>query len=93
MRMLSRWLNKISPLFPPVRERMSPRILLQFIILAQVSRKYKIFSKVYRDKTINLLTFKIKYAKVFNGEELQSKDKGVKLIALLVQRSNYFIGV
>ena len=53
---------------------MSPRILLQFIILTQVSQKYKIFLKLYRDKVINLLTFKIKYVKVFNGGEWQSKD-------------------
>ena len=53
---------------------MGPCIILQFTILTQVSRKYKILSKVYRDKAINLLTFKIKYVKVLNGEELLSAD-------------------
>jgi hypothetical protein len=69
MRMLSRWLNKISPLFPPVRERMSPRILLQFTILAHDYENYNILAKVYRLKIINLLTFKRKYVKVLFGEE------------------------
>ena len=53
---------------------MGPCIILQFTILTQVSRKYKILLKVYRDKAINLLTFKIKYVKVLNGEELLSAD-------------------
>ena len=51
---------------------MSPRILFQFIILAYLLAKYKFFSKVYCEKMIILLTFKIKCVKVFNGEELQS---------------------
>lgn len=51
---------------------MSPRILLQLIILAYIFGKYKFFLKLYSEKMINLLTFKIKCVKVFNGEELQS---------------------
>jgi len=66
---------------------MSPRILLQFIILTQVSQKYKIFLKLYRDKVINLLTFKIKYVKVFNGGELQSKDIIAKIPKAAVRLS------
>ena len=58
---------------------MSPCILLQFTILAQLSRKYKILLKVYLDKAINLLTFKIKYDKVFNGEELHLVDTQCKI--------------
>ena len=50
---------------------MSLHILLQCIILAHLSRNYKFFLKLYRKKIINLLTFKMKYGKVFNGEELQ----------------------
>ena len=54
---------------------MSPRILLQYSILAHLLRKYKFFLKLYCDKMINLLTFKIKCVKVFNGEELQSANE------------------
>ena len=64
---------------------MSPCILLQFTILAQLSRKYKILLKLYRDKVINLLTFKIKYDKVFNGVELQPADLHVKNAAIIRQ--------
>ena len=53
---------------------MSPRILLQYSILAYIFKKYKFFLKLCCDKMINLLTFKIKCGKVFNGEELQSAD-------------------
>ena len=57
---------------------MSPRISLQFIILTQVFKKYNIFTKVYRDKIINSLTFKIKCVKVLNGEELQYTEYTIK---------------
>ena len=57
----------------------SINMILQFTILTQLYGKYKIFLKVYYDKIINLLTFKIKYVKVLNGEELQSVDVRVRV--------------
>ena len=69
---------------------MSPRILLQYSILAHLSEKYKFFLKLCCDKMINLLTFKIKYDKVLNGEELQSADMAVNLTVLAIATKRLF---